>query len=338
MALDTGEMTRNARRRRDMEDTSIKLKRVFFALLAACLLLAGCSFSGTDSFGGAQAKSAGEFSYDGALYEEVNENQPEFSESDYTTEAFERYSELDSLGRCGAAYANICRELMPTEERGSIGQVKPSGWHTVKYGRVDGKYLYNRCHLIAFQLAGENANEKNLITGTRSFNTEGMLPFENEVAEYVKETGNHVLYRVTPVFDGDNLVASGVTMEAYSVEDGGEGVSFHVFVYNREPGIVIDYATGESREDDGAKTENGDGGRAGTGSKAEDMPDEEESARQGRDEGAVTEYVLNTNTKRFHKPDCASAGQIKPNHRKEYEGTREELVEDGYQACGSCRP
>lgn len=180
-------------------------------------------------------------------YVVVNDNVPEFTEKELTDEAYEFYSELDSLNRCGYAMACIGRELMPTEERGSIGQVKPSGWHTVKYDFVDGKYLYNRCHLIGFQLTGENANEKNLITGTRYMNVEGMLPFENMVADYVKETGNHVLYRVTPVFDDNNLVARGVQMEAYSVEDSGEGISYNVFVYNKQPGVEIDYTTGESR-------------------------------------------------------------------------------------------
>ncbi len=180
-------------------------------------------------------------------YVVVNNNVPEFTEDDITTKAYEYYSELDSLNRCGYAMACVGKELMPTEERGSIGQVKPSGWHTVKYDFVDGKYLYNRCHLIGFQLTGENANEKNLITGTRYMNVEGMLPFENMIADFVKETGNHVLYRVTPVFEEDDLVARGVQMEAYSVEDNGESISFHVFVYNKQPGVAIDYATGESK-------------------------------------------------------------------------------------------
>ncbi|MCR5416196.1 MAG: DNA/RNA non-specific endonuclease [Pseudobutyrivibrio sp.] len=181
-------------------------------------------------------------------YAVINGNIPYFSDEEKTnTEAFKEFSELDSLGRCGAAYANICQELLPTEERGEIGSVKPSGWHTANYHEhIEGNYLYNRCHLIGFQLCGENANEKNLITGTRYLNVTGMLPFENEVTEYVKETGNHVLYRVTPIFTGDNLVADGVLMEAYSVEDQGQGICFNVFCYNVQPGINIDYATGES--------------------------------------------------------------------------------------------
>lgn len=187
--------------------------------------------------------------YSGEPYIELNDNKPEFSEDDLTEEAFETYSELDDLGRCGTAYANICTETMPTEDRESIGQVKPTGWHTVKYDKIDGKYLYNRCHLVGYQLAGENANEKNLITGTRYMNVEEMLPFENMVADYVKETQNHVLYRVTPVFEEENLVASGVQMEAMSVEDNGEGILYNVYVYNVQPGIGIDYATGESWEE-----------------------------------------------------------------------------------------
>lgn len=174
----------------------------------------------------------------------VNNNQPYFTDDEYTTDVFENYSELDSLGRCGVAYANVCQKLMPTEKRGNIGMVKPTGWHTVKYDCVDGKHLYNRCHLIGFQLAGENANEKNLVTGTRYLNVDGMLPFENMVADYVKETNHHVLYRVTPIFEGDNLLASGVLMEAASVED--YEIRFNVYVYNVQPGVNIDYATGDS--------------------------------------------------------------------------------------------
>lgn len=197
---------------------------------------------------GRQGAHIYEYACCGEPYTEINGNEAFFAEKEYTTRAFEKYAKLDRCGRCGAAYANICKELMPTEERTSIGMIKPSGWHTVRYDElIEGNYLYNRCHLIAFMLAGENANEKNLITGTRYMNTEGMLPFEMQVASYVEKTGNHVLYRVTPIFKGKNLVASGVLMEASSVEDHGEGLSFCVYVYNVQPGIEIDYATGESR-------------------------------------------------------------------------------------------
>lgn len=243
-------------------------------------------------------------------YVVLQENVPDFDSSDFTTQAFETYTPLDELDRCGVAYANICTELMPTEERGSIGQVKPSGWHTVTYDNVDGRYLYNRCHLIGFQLAGENANEQNLITGTRYMNVEGMLPFENQVADYVEETENHVLYRVTPIFYGDNLVASGVQMEAWSVEDQGEGVCFNVYVYNVQPGITIDYETGESWLE-------------GTV-----IPSEEVSSH----------YVLNTSSKKFHLPECSGVRDIKESNRQDYQGNRDQLLEQGYTPCGLCHP
>lgn len=185
--------------------------------------------------------------YSGEPYVTLNNNVPDFPDTDKTTVAFEYYSPLDSLGRCGAAYANIGTELMPTEERGEIGMVKPTGWHTARYDCVEGSYLYNRCHLIAYMLTGENANEENLITGTRYLNTTGMLPFERAVADYIEETGNHVLYRSTPIFEGDDLLARGVELEAYSVEDEGAGVQFHVFLYNVQPGIELDYTTGDHR-------------------------------------------------------------------------------------------
>lgn len=184
--------------------------------------------------------------YSGAPYAAIGDNVPDFLPEDMTQQSFEHYSKLDGLGRCGTAYANVGEDIMPKEERGNIGQVKPSGWQTVKYDIVDGKYLYNRCHLIGYQLTGENANVENLITGTRYLNVEGMLPFENMVADYVKETHAHVLYRVTPVFEENELVARGVRMEGWSVEDQGEGICFDVFAYNVQPGIEIDYATGES--------------------------------------------------------------------------------------------
>ena len=187
--------------------------------------------------------------YSGEPYISVCGGDPDFSENEITSVSFEYYSELDALGRCGVCIASVGQDIMPTEKRGSIGQVKPTGWHTVKYDFVDGKYLYNRCHLIGFQLTGENANKRNLITGTRYLNVEGMLPFENMVADYVKETGNHVMYRVTPIFVGDELLARGVHIEAESVEDGGDGIMFNVFCYNVQPGVVLDYATGEGTAD-----------------------------------------------------------------------------------------
>ncbi len=251
--------------------------------------------------------------YGGKPY--VTLGRASFSEELCTTASFESYAPLDSLGRCGTAFACVGRDIMPTEERGSIGQVKPTGWHTVKYEFVDGKYLYNRCHLIGFQLTGENANRQNLITGTRSFNVDGMLPFENMVADYVKETENHVLYRVTPVFIGENLVCSGVYIEAYSVEDRGEGIDFLVYCFNVEPGVVIDYATGESRLDS-----------------ATDTPPSSES------EKTEQRYVLNTNTKKIHLPDCRHVPTIKEHNRSEHTGALDALLKEGYTACGTCKP
>lgn len=274
----------------------------------------------------------------------VNNNTPYFADSDLTTTAFETYSSLDKLGRCGAAYANICREVMPTEPRGTIGSVKPSGWHTVKYsGVVDGNYLYNRCHLIAYELAGENANTKNLITGTRYMNVQGMRPYEDDTAAYVERTGHHVLYRVTPIFDGDNLVASGVLMEAKSVED--NNFSFCVYAYNVQPGIRIDYATGDSAL---AKVADGQNNSASTPSAVNTAPAQtatpSPAAVQDVTSGpAVTQdvtgtYVVNTNTRKFHLPSCTSVGTIKAKNRKDYTGSRQALIDQGYKPCKRCNP
>lgn len=274
-------------------------------------------------------------SYSGQPYVAANNNVPYFLESELTTESFEVYSDLDDLGRCGVAYANICIDIMPTEERGGIGQIKPSGWHTVKHnGIIDGNYLYNRCHLIAYQLAGENANEKNLITGTRYLNTEGMLPFENMVADYVKETGNHVLYRVTPIFEGENLVASGVLMEAESVEDKGEDIQFCVYVYNVQPGIAIDYLTGESslvKDSPVTQPVPQTAPEVNTPSDVE-TPQATESEPQG------TAYILNTNTKKFHYPSCSSVKEMKAKNKQAYTGNREDVISQGYAPCKRCNP
>lgn len=245
--------------------------------------------------------------YSGAPYVVLADGIPRLDADDFTGSSFETYSELDELGRCGVAYACVGLDLMPTEERGAIGSVKPSGWHSVKYDVVEGKYLYNRCHLIGYQLSGENANPRNLITGTRYLNTQGMLPFENMVADYVKETENHVLYRVTPLFSGDELVARGVLMEAWSVEDAGEGICFCVYVYNVQPDVEIDYATGDSHL----------------------------AATDGTQ--AVETYVLNTNTKKFHLPTCSAVAQIQEKNYQTYSGTREELLAQGYTPCANCQ-
>lgn len=256
--------------------------------------------------------------YQGEPYVVINDNNPDFTEADMTTASFESYGELDGLGRCTTAFANIGKDLMPAEKRGSIGEVKPTGWQTAKYDNVDGKYLYNRCHLIGYQLTGENANEKNLITGTRYLNVDGMLPFENMVADYIKETNNHVLYRVTPVFSGDNLVASGVQMEAESVEDNGDGILFNVYCFNAQPGIAIDYATGDSHQDDSIVA---DASKSTTAAEAN-----------------VQTYVLNTNTKKFHKESCNSAKSMDASNKKIYTGSRQEIIDMGYEACGVCKP
>ena len=246
--------------------------------------------------------------FSGEPFVAINGNIPFFREEEYTTESYESFSELDELGRCGMVMACIGQDLMPTEDRESISHVKPSGWIQGQYDFVDGKSLYNRCHLIGFQLAGENANEKNLITGTRYMNTIGMLPFENMVADYIKETGNHVMYRVTPVYDGDNLVASGVQMEGYSVEDEGDGIFFNVYAYNVQPGVEIDYASGENQ------------------------------ATAIEETGEVQDFVLNTSSKKFHLPDCNGLRNTKEENKQEYEGTREMLLAQGYEACKSCNP
>lgn len=299
------------------------MRRCFACLLSGVLvlslLLSGCELGLPQENQQASAVSVSLEevpAYSGSPYVELDGNQPGFSLEERTTDSFETYSTLDALGRCGPAYACIGQDLMPTEDRESISSVRPTGWMQAEYDFVEGGSLYNRCHLIGFQLTGENANEENLITGTRYMNVEGMLPFENMVADYIKETGNHVLYRAAPIFEGENLVASGVVMEAFSVEDEGEGVCFHVYVYNVQPGVEIDYATGESWE---------------TGDSAS-------SALESQAEEQEADYVLNTSSKKFHRPDCPSVDSMSEKNRQEYHGTREELIAQGYEPCGSCHP
>ena len=284
--------------------------------------------------------------YSGEPYTAVNNNEPYFTSDNLTTEAFENYSELDALGRCGVAYANVCLETMPTEKRGSISEVKPTGWHSVKYDNVDGKSLYNRCHLIGYQLTAENANQQNLITGTRYLNVDGMLPFENMVADYVKETDNHVLYRATPIFTGDNLVADGVLMEGYSVEDEGDGICFCVYAYNVQPGITIDYATGDSwLSSESGNSDSSSGGNSAVSQSAADKSGTQQAAVQTESVKETsapvstgTEYILNTNTKKFHYPSCSSVKQMKASNKKEYTGSRDDLIAQGYDPCKKCNP
>ena len=302
----------------------------FAMTLCLCMGLVPFSvFPGAVQEVSAQLQSEDIPSYTGSPYTQLNDNVPDFPLDDYTTEAFETYSDLDELGRCGVAYANVCQELMPTQKRGKIGQVKPSGWQTAKYDSVDGKYLYNRCHLIGYQLTGENANEKNLITGTRYLNVDGMLPFENMVADYVKETGNHVLYRVTPIFTGDNLVADGVQMEAESVEDNGDGILFNVFCYNVQPGIGIDYATGDNWEDDSIP-------QAEEPDESQTQPAYDEEETDTQSESVGTTYIINTNTGKFHYPQCSSVGQMNDSNKEEYTGSRDDLIAQGYSPCKRC--
>ncbi len=266
--------------------------------------------------------------YSGKPYAVVNGGIPSFSQTG--TASWERYGELDRLGRCTAAEACIGMDIMPALTRGPIGQIKPTGWHTAKYDFVDGKYLYNRCHLIGFQLTGENANERNLITGTRYLNTKGMLPFENMVADYIKDTGNHVMYRCTPVFAGNELVARGVHLEAYSVEDKGDGICFNVFIFNVQPGVKIDYLTGESslKNESTAPTPTQ---RPSSAPKPTPKPSPSSTAQ-------AQSYVLNTKTKVFHYASCRHVSSIKDANRKNFTGSRGALIKDGFKPCGSCHP
>lgn len=252
--------------------------------------------------------------YTGSPFYEVNGNVPFFSDDDMVSASYEDYSELDSLNRPGVAMACLGTETMPAENetRGEIGMIKPAGWHTVKYPDIiSDLYLYNRCHLIGWQLSGENANEKNLITGTRYLNITGMLPFENQITDYIKNTGNHVLYRVTPIYTGSNLICDGLLMEAKSVED--NGLQFCVYCYNVQPGITIDYATGESWE-----TEN--------------------NPYVNEDKTKISDYVLNTNSMKIHKPECASVNKISDHNRKDYHGRISDLLSEGYETCKQCNP
>lgn len=304
-----------------------KFLNILLILIVSLSVLSGCSAGENNFFNDLDitAQSASDYvnydlsnvpDYDGKAYVELNGNVPEFSESEKTySESFEEYGKLDSLGRCTYAVSCIGKDLMPTEKRGSIGSVKPSGWHISKYDFVDGKYLYNRCHLIGYQLTAENANERNLITGARYLNVEGMLPFENDVADYIEITNNHVYYKVTPIFEGNNLVANGVQMQAYSVEDNGQGVSFNVYCYNVQPGVAIDYATGDNQAVASSSV-----------------------TSTSSDEADKKTYIVNTKTKKFHNPDCDGAKKMSSSNKKKYKGTRDSLISNGYSPCQKCNP
>lgn len=299
--------------------------------------------------------------YSGKAYVEINGGEPFFTDEEITDAAFESYSPLDPLGRCGVAFACIGLELMPTEDRGDLASITPTGWeyggisNNNTYDFIENDYVYNRCHLIGFQLAGENDNERNLITGTRYMNIEGMLPFENEVDDYVEETGNHVMYRVTPIYQGLDYVARGVLMEAYSVEDNGRGVKFCIYAYNVQPGVTIDYFTGvnvangeelpEIDTDDGRDeianggSDNGESGESGEGGEnggESGGTDSGSNEHQGTPDNC--DYVLNVNSKKFHLPSSSCVDRIKEENRDYYIGTKEELIADKYSPCGICKP
>lgn len=309
-----------------MKKGSIKFTLIAL-LLAVAMMLSGCDFIDellSSMLGGYEAPiSLSEIpEFSGEPFVVINGGVPFFEESELTTESYEHYSELDELGRCQVAMACIGIDIMPTEVRGDIQNIKPTGWHSVQYDCVSGKNLYNRCHLIGYQLTGENDNEKNLITGTRYMNWDGMYDFETMVADYIEDTENHVMYRVTPIFDGYDLVARGVLMEAYSVEDNG-GLQFNVYCYNNQPGVVINYFDGTSYLN----------GETPPPAVEEDEGGSEDSGVNGD----VT-YILNVNTKKFHKTSCASAASTKPQNKADTTKTREQLVSEGYSACGICKP
>lgn len=276
--------------------------------------------------------------FKGKAYTVINNNKPYFTKKEITKKSFESYSSLDSFGRCGVAVASVGRDIMPTQKRGAIGSVRPTGWHTIKYSFVDGKYLYNRCHLIGYQLTGENANERNLITGTRYLNVDGMLPFENMVADYVKETNNHVMYRVTPIFRGSEIVARGVLMEGYSVEDSGAGIEFNVYCYNAQPGVSITYKTGDSKSTGKyANTEDNENNKKYSNNIGNKNSGTSGSKKSTSSSGKV-EYVLNMNTHKFHLPSCSSVKRMSESNKGIYTGTREDVINQGYDPCKICNP
>ena len=261
-----------------------------------------------------------------APYVKVNGNKPTFTKKEIKKKSYQKFSKLDSLGRCGVAIASIGRDIMPKSKRTSISSVYPSGWHTYRYASVAGRYLYNRCHLIGHQLTGQNANAKNLITGTRYLNVDGMLPFEDEVADCVKYSNKHVMYRVTPLYKGKNLVASGVQMEAYSVEDKGKSCSFNVYCYNVQPGIKINYKTGTSKGSGKIS-----GGKTSNGKKYKKKYSNKKVKKSGK-------YVISKNTRKFHYASCTYVKRIKNSNRQYFNGSRKTLINQGYSPCKSCRP
>lgn len=333
----------------------------------------GSSATSSDNVQSAQATIADIPAYTGALCIDINHGTPGFTAQDEARGTFMQFSDLDFEGRCGTAFARIGLDTISNEKRGDISQVHPSGWVQRKYSFVDDGMLYNRSHLIAHQLCGENANEKNLITGTRTFNAVGMLYYEELVGDYVRSTGNHVLYRVTPLFAANDLVARGVQIEAKSVEDDGEAVQFNVFVYNVEPGVAIDYVTGESWESsetpqvtskgnatittaaaaradkaavgsgsesdaDGSSSANGSGDGSGSGSNASNADGTGSNSAGNQSASEQQDYILNVKNKKFHKPNCSAASDISNANKQDFTGTRDQLIARGYSPCGICKP
>ena len=324
------------------------MRNIFFSKMIGSLTLITAllcaNYLGTCAAGGEKTADQTIPEYSGNPSVEINDNKPEFTKSEITKISFESYGELDDLGRCTPAMASIGKDLMPTKDRESISMVRPTGWEQEKYpGLVDSDppYLYNRCHMIGFQLTGENANEQNLITGTRYFNVEGMLPYENEVADYIRSTGNHVMYRVTPIFEGNNLLCDGVKIEALSVEDNGKGVSFNVFCYNVQPGVIIDYSDGSNKLDRNYKADQSQNGKttftleefATTGS-----GDNTENVSRSATEKNYS-YIGNRNSHIFHYPDCDSVKDMKEKNKVYFEDvTREVVIGQGFKACHRCNP
>lgn len=257
--------------------------------------------------------------FSGQPYVAINNNVPYFEENEQTTNAFQHYFELDVLGRVTMAYGSLGQEILPEEERGDISSIHPTGWKQNRYDCIkDGQALYNRCHLIAFSLSGQNANPKNLMTGTRYMNIKGMQPFESKTLDFIRKTNKHVMYQVTPMFDGDNLVANGVLMQAKSVEDNGQGLSFNVFCYNVQPGICIDYKTGENWLEETGQTTSQD--------------------QTPAMEGQAKDYVLNIRSHKFHDPSCESIDDMSKRNRQDVHESKESLIAQGYTPCQRCNP
>ena len=308
------------------------MKKLLASLaLVVSIAAAGILGAGATPFTSDAAASVEAYSNSASV--QINNNKPEFTSKEITKNSFETYSALDSLGRCGTATACVGKDIMPTEPRGNIGMVKPTGWNQNKYpGLVDSNppYLYNRCHLIGYQLTGENANERNLVTGTRYMNVDGMLPYENKVADYVKSTGNHVMYRVTPDFTDNNLLCNGVKIEAYSVEDSGKGISFNVYCYNVQPGVDINYKDGSNKLADSTADDKL--------SKTQDTIKTAPTTQPAQSQSPASSYIANKNTKKFHYPSCSSVDDMKEKNKLYFDGSRDELISQGYVPCKRCNP